>query len=112
MRKRYDDSVASCHAGGRLVIALLSLHFATCFYDFDSRRVMQPSHPVVSLACGNGQAEPPEACDDGNTVSEDGCSSACAVEQGWSCGDGLVRGSEHCDDANVAPLDGCSSACV
>jgi cysteine-rich repeat protein len=30
--------------------------------------------------CGNGEVEPGELCDDGNTVSNDGCSSTCQVE--------------------------------
>jgi cysteine-rich repeat protein len=35
--------------------------------------------------CGNGIIEGTEQCDDGNTNNEDGCSSICQVEQGWSC---------------------------
>lgn len=31
-------------------------------------------------ACGNGIRDPLEGCDDGNTVSQDGCSATCAVE--------------------------------
>ena len=64
-----------------------------------------------------------EACDDGNIVAGDGCSSICAVETGWyctappstcktTCGDGVVAGSEACDDKNTAPLDGCSATCT
>jgi cysteine-rich repeat protein len=34
---------------------------------------------------GDGVIEPPETCDDGNTVSGDGCSSTCSVEPGWTC---------------------------
>ncbi len=38
---------------------------------------------VVSPAvCGNGTIEPGEGCDDGNTVSGDGCSATCQVEGG------------------------------
>ena len=35
--------------------------------------------------CGNGVIEASEACDDGNTVSGDGCSVGCSVEIGWEC---------------------------
>ena len=35
---------------------------------------------VQTAVCGNGKAEFPEACDDGNTTSNDGCSSTCTVE--------------------------------
>jgi fibro-slime domain-containing protein len=64
-----------------------------------------------------------ETCDDGNTVSGDGCSSDCkSVEAGYQCrvpgkkctplcGDGKMIGSEACDDGNSVSGDGCSSTC-
>ena len=75
--------------------------------------------------CGNGIITPSEACDDGNTDNEDGCSSACAIETGWECsgepsvcsticGDGLIPAgsSEVCDDGNTTDGDGCSASCT
>ncbi len=41
---------------------------------------------VSDAVCGNGIAELPEACDDGNTVSGDGCSATCALESGGVLG--------------------------
>ena len=35
--------------------------------------------------CGNGLTEQGEACDDGNDVDGDGCSTSCAREPGFSC---------------------------
>jgi uncharacterized repeat protein (TIGR01451 family)/uncharacterized repeat protein (TIGR02543 family) len=75
------------------------------------------------FACGNGIVESGETCDDGNTTSGDGCSSACAIETGYACatagaactpicGDGLKKGAEACDDGNTANGDGCSSSCT
>ncbi len=79
----------------------------------------------TSTGCGDGIVTPPETCDDGNTSSGDGCSSACQIEpqdpdgNGWSCppaggpctrtvcGDGIVAGNEQCDDGNDLPFDGC-----
>lgn len=77
--------------------------------------------------CGDGVLDAGETCDDQNTTAGDGCSSACAVEQGWSCanpngnnlpsvcspicGDGLLKGAEACDDGNTAAGDGCSLVC-
>ncbi len=66
-----------------------------------------------------------EQCDDGNTVSGDGCSN-CVIEEGWDCqtqigepsrcgticGDGLVRGTEKCDDGNSVSGDGCSNCVI
>ena len=35
--------------------------------------------------CGNGMIDPPEGCDDGNVTANDGCSSACRPEAGYTC---------------------------
>jgi fibro-slime domain-containing protein len=75
--------------------------------------------------CGDGKVTPDEACDDGNRVDGDGCSSNClSVEPGYSCsppgmpchhvsrcGDGIVATNELCDDGNTKDGDGCSSRC-
>ena len=78
-----------------------------------------PGGPV----CGDGRVEAPERCDDGNTVSGDGCDAACLLEPGWvcaipgvrcqaaACGDGIVAGFEACDDGNTQPGDGCDERC-
>ncbi|CAI2384176.1 unnamed protein product [Moneuplotes crassus] len=81
--------------------------------------------------CGDGRSMDPVSgyCDDGNTSSSDGCSSACAVETGWTCtlgdssttsecsddcGDGkvMVTSATYCDDGNNIDGDGCSSTCA
>lgn len=48
-------------------------------------------------------------CEDGNRISNDGCSSECRIETGWDCtknfpsvcstycGDGVLAGQEKCD---------------
>ncbi len=36
--------------------------------------------------CGNGRADPGEACDDGNPLEADGCSDQCSIESGHLCG--------------------------
>lgn len=65
-------------------------------------------------------------CDDGNTVSGDGCDSTCKVEAGFVCtggglnnrdvcyeicGDGKNYNNYQCDDGNTVSGDGCNSAC-
>jgi large repetitive protein len=73
--------------------------------------------------CGNGIVDWNEGCDDLNSLSGDGCSSACKVEPGFRCslpglrctgicGDGIVKGSETCDDGNTLGGDGCSDICL
>jgi len=60
--------------------------------------------------CGNGMIQEVlgETCDDGNTFSNDGCSSVCILE---TCGDGVRQTGEECDDGNVVSGDGCSDLC-
>jgi cysteine-rich repeat protein len=70
----------------------------------------------------------PNYCDDGNSISGDGCSSSWAIESGWTwsggsnlipdvcqdiCGDGSFHGSVvgKWDDGNLVSGDGCDSSC-
>ncbi len=60
--------------------------------------------------CGNGEVEGDEACDDGNDLDSDACTSECVVAV---CGDGYVQeGVEVCDDGNLLDTDACTSLCV
>jgi cysteine-rich repeat protein len=45
-----------------------------------------------------------EACDDGNVVEDDMCTSACVPA---ACGDAVVQTNEACDDGNVDTTDAC-----
>ncbi|KHO45314.1 MAG: hypothetical protein QS98_C0011G0009 [archaeon GW2011_AR3] len=65
------------------------------------------------LLCGDGQVQPGEECDDGNTDDGDGCSSVCLIEEEGDpfCGDGNLDTFEQCDDGNNADGDGCSAKC-
>jgi cysteine-rich repeat protein len=94
---------------------------------------VEPTPPAPR--CGNALVEEGEACDDGNTLEEDGCLSGCvearcgdgvvaafeACEPGQpaecrddctlpSCGDGLLDAGEECDGGGV-PSDACSPLC-
>jgi fibro-slime domain-containing protein len=79
--------------------------------------------------CGDGVLQAAalgETCDDGNSMSGDGCSADCKViEQGFTCltpgqkcestvkcGDSKVEGAETCDDGNDKPKDGCDAQCA
>jgi cysteine-rich repeat protein len=56
-----------------------------------------------------------EICDDGNTVSGDGCDENCLEEdpEDYACGNGKLEtaNGETCDDGNTVSGDGCSSTC-
>lgn len=66
---------------------------------------------VETPACGDGNLDSGEECDDGNTVNGDGCSAACEIETGSVCGNGVQEAGEECDDNNLIDGDGCSSSC-
>ncbi len=94
-----DATCASLgYSGGTLTCG------AECTYDFSD----------CTTLCGNGFVEGGESCDDGNTDADDGCSSTCVVEDGWTCddespsacgtfcGDGTAVGDEACDGDELA----------
>jgi len=99
---------------------------ATVSDDSDSYKSgnMIVTIPVPPVTCGNGAREGTEQCDDGDTISGDGCSASCTIESGWNCnsatpnvctpicGDGLIRGTEACDDGDTISGDGCSATCT
>jgi cysteine-rich repeat protein len=58
--------------------------------------------------CGDGTIAGHEACDDGNTVSGDGCDANCRPS---GCGNGVAAGDEACDDGNTVGGDGCDQNC-
>lgn len=62
--------------------------------------------------CGNGEVEPEELCDDGNTIADDGCSADCRSRE--VCGDGVTEPArgEQCDDGNTRGRDGCTNGCT
>jgi len=86
--------------------------------------------PEPRTHCGDRHLDPGEACDDGNLVGGDGCSSLCQVECNFrcgscgpphfciipgGCGDGVISGAEQCDDGpnNGDPtLSNCTSECT
>ena len=65
---------------------------------------------LYGTRCGDGTVDPGESCDDGNTLSNDGCSALCTIEVPH-CGDGLTTKPEECDDANTDEDDACLNDC-
>ncbi len=57
-----------------------------------------------SSVCGNGIKEGNEACDDGNTINGDGCSSLCITEIPTGC-----TSNSQCNDNNACTNDVCTS---
>ncbi|KAA0171092.1 hypothetical protein FNF27_06396 [Cafeteria roenbergensis] len=71
--------------------------------------VASPRSATRSL-CNNGFREVGEECDDGNTVSGDGCSSTCTIEPGWVCEHEDFSAADVCTQATVIAMDGFESA--
>lgn len=126
-----NQAKAAQSAGARAVMianndeTLLHMAVGTCGQDVTIPSIMIPfsvgerlklrlytASTVVFPICPSESPMKPgfglEECDDGNTVSGDGCSDLCMVE----CGDGKMSGSEFCDDGNKQDNDGCSSMCT
>ncbi|MEK6853238.1 MAG: DUF4215 domain-containing protein [Nanoarchaeota archaeon] len=61
---------------------------------------------VPQVVCGNSIVESDETCDDGNSVSGDGCSSICVTEL-VSCGNNIKEGNEECDKIAMPLGVGC-----
>ncbi|WAS93433.1 DUF4215 domain-containing protein [Nannocystis punicea] len=74
----------------------------------DSSIATTSSEPV----CGNGQLEPGEQCDDGNTMDGDTCQADCTTPPGENCGNSMVDEGEECDDGNQVSMDGCENNCT
>jgi len=85
--------------------------------DPSAPSIAHSSFPFVIPRCGDAVRNAGEGCDDGNTISNDGCSAACQreipslVTDQSICGNGLAEPSEECDDGNIRSDDGCSSTC-
>jgi cysteine-rich repeat protein len=63
----------------------------------------------VPGACGDGEVQDGEECDDGNDLDDDDCID-CAQA---FCGDGFVHAQdEACDDGDDDDADDCTSACL
>jgi len=57
-----------------------------------------------NMNCGNNVVDMGEQCDDGNTVSGDGCSNTCQDEGANPCGNGISDPGE-CGPEGICPMD-------
>jgi cysteine-rich repeat protein len=105
---------------------LVHMTYGTCGQDVTIPSIMIPASAGILLEmvsqheaaevyfpiCLDGGTVMPgygmETCDDGNTISGDGCNSKCILE----CGNNVVEGREACDDGNLNNGDGCSYDCM
>ncbi|MCB9544733.1 MAG: DUF4215 domain-containing protein [Myxococcales bacterium] len=63
----------------------------------------------MALACGDGEVDVGEECDDANATNGDGCDANCTRTR---CGNGVRSGDEACDDGNAVTNDGCTNECT
>ena len=98
-----------------------------CFACSTSTHTYITGDTYCQEICGDGKNYGIYQCDDGNTVSGDGCSKLCSIETGYVCsggttttkdtcteicGDGYNLGHYGCDDGNTVSGDGCSGTCT
>ena len=87
----------------------------TCTEDSNG----QSSCSRMAATCGDSIVEADEECDDSNTNNNDGCSSVCRIEPGYTChgtsctlslvcGNAVVQTDEECDNGDEP---GCNSDC-
>jgi cysteine-rich repeat protein len=60
---------------------------------------------IVLNACGNGNVETDEQCDDGNSQNGDGCSSSCDVEVGYECSSDPISTCTRLDNDSDGVFD-------
>lgn len=94
-----DGGVGSCSAFIRGDSSFILVEAGTYYIEvsdyFDNNAIPAYTLAVTTspTACGNSELEPNEGCDDGNTVSNDGCSATCRLENAGvysAPGDGRV----------------------
>lgn len=85
--------------------------FVDGYFGYSTSYILGSGLAYLELFCGNNILEFGETCDDGNTVSGDGCSSTCQSEVVAICGNGILEAGEQCDDGNTNSGDGCSATC-
>ena len=66
--------------------------------------------PCIHAACGDGEVQDGEVCDDGDTGPGDGCEPDCTPTP--VCGNGVPEAGEICDDGNPIACDGCTGCKV
>ena len=60
---------------------------------------------ACTATCGDGNLDPGEDCDDGNLVDNDGCSSKCKIEGGFSCPTTTNQDSTTCQNGSGQCLE-------
>ncbi|KFE68237.1 DUF4215 domain-containing protein [Hyalangium minutum] len=120
--KRMTPSWTLCVHGVRFMLALTALTLSACYESGTitcSSGLVCPSRMTCSAdgrsclsdSCGDSVRQAGEACDDGNKINGDGCSSDCRSDE--TCGNGIVDEikDEVCDFGDAEPGDGCSADC-
>lgn len=92
--------------------AVLFLILTVSAFGMITPLVVQAQALDTANTCGNAKLEGKEACDDGNTATNDGCDSQCLREiANGVCGNGTIDKTEQCDDGNNASGDNCTADC-
>lgn len=113
----YTVDISELNSGGTLSTSTnyktneTFIGFVDGYFGYSTNYTLGSGLVYLELLCGNNILEFGETCDDGNTVSGDGCSSTCQSEIAIVCGNGILEIGEQCDDGNTVSGDGCSATC-
>ncbi len=110
-----DDGNKNDHDGCNAQCQVEETHNCTNTPGEKSVCTPKNDNPGDEPKCGNGVRESGEACDDGNSDNEDGCSAGCTVEDSYTC-QGEIGEKSVCTPSVLPPscdqtrwLDDCSN---
>ncbi len=111
---RVDECESRCKQAKRACASAAHAGKSFCAHLFsvDCKACCRAGGSACEIACGNHVVSPGEECDDGNSLSGDGCDANCTVT---GCGNGIVTPPEACDDGDAnsdAAPDRCRTNCT
>lgn len=109
-------SIISLQQGNNSISNQSSLQFNLDFSTFSLFISLQVQAETPSISsqynitfirldsCGNGlRFSTSEQCDDGNSISNDGCSQLCTIEKDWTCSGGSSTSADVCVKNEIPP---------
>eukprot|EP00731_Ephydatia_muelleri_P017991 Em0011g31a len=83
----YNNALSPISSSSHPVLANMTGCSTQCTNAPEFECYAKPLQPSICarVTCGDGLKASTEACDDGNTMDGDGCSSSCTIDLGYQC---------------------------